>query len=296
MNNFKSHFVFSRKQRNGIFLLILIILALQFLISNSNNNVRKVEINQEVVANYNSQIDSLKQIKIKESQPKIYPFNPNFITDHKGYTLGMTTAEIDRLLQFRAQDKWVNSAKEFQNVTQISDSLLNIISPFFKFPEWVSNSNSHQGQFNNNYSKKFSDDPKPNEQKIDLNKATAAQLQRVYGIGEKLSQRLIEYRDRQPDGFIADIQLTEVYGITPELVERITNNFTVKTPAQINKINLNSAKVQDLVTIKYIDYEVAYNIIETRTLRDGFNSLDELTKVKDFPIHKLEIIKLYLTL
>ncbi|TPV35522.1 helix-hairpin-helix domain-containing protein [Paucihalobacter ruber] len=296
MNNFKSHFVFSRKQRSGIFLLILIIVSLQLLILNTNNNVRKVEINPSLVAKYDAQIDSLKQVKINESQPTIYPFNPNFITDYKGYTLGMTTAEIDRLLQFRANDKWVNSAKEFQNVTLISDSLLDIISPFFKFPEWVSNSYRHQGQLNNDYSKKFSDDPKPTEQKIDLNKATAAQLQRVYGIGEKLSQRIIEYRDIQPDGFIADIQLTEVYGITTELAEKITNHFTVKTPAQINKINLNSAKVEELVTIKYIDYEVAYNIIETRTLRDGFQSLDELTKVKDFPIHKLEIIKLYLTL
>jgi competence ComEA-like helix-hairpin-helix protein len=296
MNDFKSHFVFSRKQRNGIFLLILIIAALQFFILKSNNSQKPIDINQQVIANYNEQIDSLKQLKIKNSQPKIYPFNPNFITDYKGYSLGMTTAEIDRLLQFRAKDKWINSAKEFQNVTQISDSLLNIISPFFRFPEWVSNTNRSQGQFSNDYNKKFSDDPKPTEQKMDLNTATAYQLQRVYGIGEKLSQRIIDYRERQPNGFIADIQLTEVYGITTELAENITNHFTVKTPAQINKINLNSAKVEELVTIKYIDYEVAYNIVETRTLRDGFKSLDELTKVKDFPIPKLEIIKLYLTL
>jgi len=296
MNSFKSYFVFSRKQRNGIFLLILIIVALQFVISKTNHSVRKVEINQKLVANYNAQIDSLKQIKLKENQPKIYPFNPNFITDHKGYTLGMTTAEIDRLLQFRAQDKWVNSAKEFQNITQISDSLLNVISPFFKFPEWVSNTNGSQGQPNNDNNKKFLNNPKLTEQKIDLNKATAVQLQRVYGIGDKLSHRIIEFRDKQPNGFIADVQLTEVYGITSDLVEKITNHFTVKTPAQVNKININSATVEELVIIQYIDYEVAYNIIETRTLHDGFKSFDELTKVKDFPLHKLEIIKLYLTL
>ena len=41
---------------------------------------------------------------------------------------------------------------------------------------------------------------------------------------------------------------------------------------------------------------VASHIIEERTLRDGFKSLDELTKVEDFPIKKIEIIKLYLHL
>jgi DNA uptake protein ComE-like DNA-binding protein len=293
MKNLKSHFVFSRKQRNGIFLLIIIILVLQILIFKKNSNQFQVEINNDILATYNAQIDSLQQKKNKENQPQIYPFNPNYITDYKGYTLGMSASEIDRLLQFRAENKWVNSAKEFQEITQISDSLLAAISPYFKFPEWVTSSTKTQGQ---TYTKKFSDEPRSIEQKIDLNMATASQLQRVYGIGDKLSQRIIDYRTKQPSGFIADVQLTEVYGITPELVEEITKYFTVKTPAQINKVDLNKATIEELVTIKYIDYPVAYNIIEARTLRDGFKTLDELTKVKDFPIHKLEIIKLYLTL
>ena len=50
------------------------------------------------------------------------------------------------------------------------------------------------------------------------------------------------------------------------------------------------------MTIQFIDYEIAHNIIEERTLRDGFKSLEELTKVEDFPIKKFEIIKLYLHL
>jgi hypothetical protein len=40
-------------------------------------------------------LDSIrKQSKVEES-PKVYPFNPNFITDYKGYTLGMSNEEID---------------------------------------------------------------------------------------------------------------------------------------------------------------------------------------------------------
>jgi len=50
------------------------------------------------------------------------------------------------------------------------------------------------------------------------------------------------------------------------------------------------------VSIEYIDYELAYEIIELRMLRDGYSAIEELTKVKDFPTEKLEIIKLYLSL
>ena len=90
--------------------------------------------------------------------------------------------------------------------------------------------------------------------------------------------------------------MSEVYGLSAEVIDRIKKDFTVKTSKSINKVKLNSASRDDLVKINYIDYEIAHHIIEQRTLNQGFKSFDELTKVKDFPIHKIEIIKLYLTL
>ncbi len=71
-------------------------------------------------------MDSLKNHQPKASL-KIYPFNPNYMTDYKGYTLGLSTAELDRLFVFRKKGNFVNSAKDFQTVTQVSDSLLNEI-------------------------------------------------------------------------------------------------------------------------------------------------------------------------
>ncbi len=290
MNKIKSHFMFTKGQQSGIFLLVLLIVALlcgYFFVDYSSDDF---EFDNQEIAEFQKEIDSLKLVEIEKRKPKIYPFNPNFITDYKGYTLGMSNQEIDRLSQFRKQDKWINSAKQFQQVTKVSDSLFNVISPYFKFPEWVTNPKSKKRFTNqNNYNKTVA-------QKIDLNKATAVQLKRVNGIGEKLSERIIKYRNKFVGGFIADIQLQDVYGLTPEVIERVTNEFTVKTPRQIQKIDLNSATSDQLVTIQHIDYEVAYNIVEQRILRDGFKSFEELTKVKDFPVNKIEIIKLYLSL
>jgi competence ComEA-like helix-hairpin-helix protein len=145
----------------------------------------------------------------------------------------------------------------------------------------------------NNYSNNAT--PKTFAQKQDLNTASAAQLKRIYGIGEKLSERIVAYRTKYGD-FVADVQLQEVYGLSAEVIERALNEFTVKTAKSIVKININKATLDQLVTIKYIDYEIAHNIIEQRTLREGFKTLDELTKVKGFPIKKSEIIRLYLTI
>lgn len=283
-----SHFKFFKSQRYGIFLLILIIIGLQCIYFYVDTSHPEIQTNQEELAKFQKEIDSLRADKVKKRAPKIYPFNPNYINDYKGYALGMSNEEIDRLLAFRDQGNWINSVKQFQEVTKVSDSLLQKISPYFKFPEWIAKTKANK---NPTYTNK----PKTFAQKQDLNTATAKQLQQINGIGDYYSKKIIQLRNKFVGGFIADIQLQDVNGLTPEVIANITQEFTVKTPRQIQKINLNAATVDQLVTIQHIDYNLAHNIVEVRQLREGFKSLDELTKVKDFPINKIEIIKLYLS-
>lgn len=293
MNKLKSHFVFTKKQQNGILLLLILVLVVQCVYYFIDLPSKEYKEDGIKLAAFEKELDSLRLLAIESRKPKRYPFNPNFITDYKGYTLGMTNEEIDRLLDFRKQNKWINSKEQFQKVTQVSDPLLAEISPYFKFPDWVINPKTKT--YSNTKSYKSSK-PKSFEEKIDLNTATKTQLRRVNGIGDALSSRIIKYRNKFSGGFIADVQLQDVYGLSPEVIERVKEQFTVKTPRQINKVDLNSASIEQLVTIQYIDYELAYEIINQRTLREGFKSFDELTKVKDFPIEKIEIIKLYLRL
>ncbi|MDP5082266.1 MAG: helix-hairpin-helix domain-containing protein [Winogradskyella sp.] len=290
----KSHFQFSNKQRSGIFLLVLIVIVLQCVYIFADVKKNDIPINQNELNTFRKELDELRGLELENNKPKIYPFNPNYITDYKGYTLGMTNEEIDRLHRFRESNRWVNSIKEFQEVTKVSDSLLTVMSPSFKFPDWVTNPKPKNNSYNSSYSNSIN--PKTFVQKLDLNRATASQLQKVYGVGEKLSERIIKYRNKFEGGFIADTELSEIYGLSAEVIDRIKNDFTVKTPRLIITFNLNSANRDELVTIPYIDYEIANNIIEERTLRDGFKTIEELTKVEDFPIHKIEIIKLYLHL
>jgi len=286
--NLKSLFVKTRQERKGIFLLLILIVTLQCIYAFIEFPSKTIVIDDKELELFKSQVDSLRLVEIENRKPKLYPFNPNYISDYKGEVLGMSTEEIDRLLAFRAKDKWVNSAKDFQRVTKISDSLLAIISPYFKFPEWVANSKS-------NLSKPNKETMHRKRGKIDLNIATVKQLQEIYGIGEKLSKRIIKYRNKNK-GFIAMVELQEVYGLSSEVIENIKERCVIKDPKTIKKINLNTATRDELVTIRYIDYEIAHNIIEERILRDGFSSIDELIKVKGFPIKKIEIIRLSLTI
>ena len=283
----KSHFVFSKSERNGIFLLVTIILVLQlayWLIPFPKGVAPK---DTPELVRFQQKVDSLKQLKIKENTPKQYPFNPNFITDYKGYTLGMSTQEIDRLLAYRKQNKWVNSKKDFQDVTKVSDSLLNTFSHLFKFPDFITNPKKK---------KVFAKDRKLSyKDKIDLNKATALQLQEVYGIGPYYSEKIIGYRTKL-NGFSDNVQLKDVYGLEPNVINNILKKFTVKTPVNIKKININTAKVTDLSELPNLNYEIARQIIKYRELNGEFNDINQLKSIAEFPIEKFDRIQLYLTL
>ena len=290
MMKFKSQFVFNRSQQIGIFLLVAIIVVLQLVyhfVDLSENNI-PTGLDERDLTQFQKKIDSVKLAASALKTTKTFPFNPNLITDYKGYTLGMSPGEIDRLHAYRAQDKWVNSSEEFQQVTKISDSLLQKISPYFKFPDWVTSKNSPARlKVSNSVKKAFED-------KIDLNIATAEDLMMLKGIGEVLSGRIVNYRNKI-GGFVDDLQLKDIYGLNYELREEIQSYYTVKSPPEFKILSINQASVIELSGIPYINYELAREIVNYRLLHEKISSFEELAKIKEFPSEKIERIALYLS-
>lgn len=289
--SFKSHFTFTKEQRNGILLLLFLIVFLLIInIYFSFSKEDKLDVSSEEILEIKKELDSLRHAELQEKSPKRYSFNPNYLNDFAASNLGMSNEEIDRLLEFRKNENWINSVAQFQEVTGISDSLLHEISPYFKFPEWVNttSSNSKPSATSEISEKSF-------EQKIDLNIATQEQLQEIRGIGEVLSKRIIDYRNRI-GGFTVDDQLHHVFGLDSAVVNRIQNSFTVKSPKIIQKININTASASDIATIPGISFEFAKEIWEFRRLRDRIDSWEELLKIEGMSLTKLQLIQLYLSL
>lgn len=278
----KSHFWYNKSQRNGIFFLAFIIVVLQFIFFYVEFPTEEIpKISSEELKIFQKETDSLQKIKKEKKSFKMYPFNPNYITDYKGYVLGMKTEELDKLFQFRKKGKFVNSSAEFQKVTGISDSLLQKIAPFFKFPKWVTQQK-----------KKYTAKKLPFKEK-DINTATAQELQFISGIGEKLSERIVNYR-KKLQGFSDDSQLYEVWGLDKEVVGRLLKVFKVKTKPNIQKININTATFKEVLHIVYIDYKLCKKIFEYRDEVAELQSIEELKNIEGFPLEKFKKITLYL--
>ncbi len=296
MKIFKPHFWYNKRQRNGVFFLLAVIVVLQFIyafVDFSSEDEQNTATDELIAFQY--QIDSLKQIELENRKPKLFPFNPNYITDFKGYQLGMTTDEIDRLHAYRKQNKFVNSVFEFQQITKVSDSLLAAISPYFKFPDWVVKRENQK----KNKTTETSSFEKPIYNKVykistnDINKATQQDFETVSGVGEVLAIRIIKYRNKL-QGYSLSSQLYEVWGLKKETVNEVLETFKIVDKPIIKKVNVNTATFKEVLKNPYIDYELCKKIFEYRDEVAELQDISELRNIKDFPLDKYDRIVIYL--
>jgi len=275
---------FNNKQRRGLVAFVVIIVLLQIVILvMKNRSFTNETADYKVDTKTQLQIDSLKQLTLKKFD--LQPFNPNFITDYKGFKLGMTTAEIDKLLKFRSTGKYVNSAAEFQQVTGVSTEVLDKISPYFKFPEWTQNKKA------NSYAENSEQVVLKN---IDLNKATIEELVAIKGIGDYYANAIINERQKL-GGFVSIHQIDFIKGLRPEAVKILKQNTSVKNSATIKKVNVNTATKEELAQIPYINSHIARQIVVYRSKQENPLKIEDLEKINNFPLDKLKIIRLYLT-
>ncbi|MFC5979575.1 ComEA family DNA-binding protein [Flavobacterium salmonis] len=292
--NFKdimAHMKFTSQERKGIFFLLILIIALQlFYFFSDFSQTEKNSPEKEQWLALQSEVDSLKTIQ-KDNKPKVYSFNPNFISDYKGYKLGMSIQEIDRLFAFRKENKYVNSAKEFQEVTKISDSLLNAISPYFKFPNWVQNKKTTKTYDNEYVHKSFS--KKEKFTILDINQATQDDFMKINGIGEALSSRILKQKESL-EAFVSMEQINDVWGLSPEIVLELKKYFRVSSFPKIKKIPVNDASLKELSQFPYFRYTLAKQIVTYRSMNGNIKNIEDLINIKGFPVEKANIIGLYL--
>lgn len=287
---------FSKGHYFGIAILICSIGLLQLFIYwfNNQKNATSLDLTPDeknwLLAQ--NEIDSLKEAT-QENSNKIYPFNPNFISDYKGYKLGMSETQIDKLHQFRKQNKYVDSNAEFQKLTGVSNEWMKQYAPYFKFPEWVTNrtANNYQTNYDNTYQKFDKKETKIVVQ--DLNKANQVELEKAYMIGEKLALKIISERDKFGN-FASMDQLDFIWGISHEAITDLNKKFQIKSSENLKKININTSTIKELQQFPYFNYTIAKNIVTFRSMNGDFKSSEDLTNVKQFPLEKLKIIALYL--
>ncbi|MFW6088266.1 MAG: ComEA family DNA-binding protein [Gemmatimonadota bacterium] len=131
---------------------------------------------------------------------------------------------------------------------------------------------------------------------IDVNRAGAVQLQRLPGVGPARAAAIVRERDTGGP-FASAADLERVPGIGPKMTERWDGIVEAggisrhARPQRSARIDLNRALPKELEQITGIGPELARRIVDARTRRGRFDSIEDLLDVSGIGPKKLETMR-----
>ncbi len=118
---------------------------------------------------------------------------------------------------------------------------------------------------------------KPSPQTIDINNADTTAFISLPGIGSKLAQRIISFRDKL-GGFYSVDQVKETYGLPDSVFIRIKPRLHL-TSATVKQININTASVDEMRSHPYLRYNLANAIFQYRNQHGNFSAVADIKKI-----------------
>ena len=128
---------------------------------------------------------------------------------------------------------------------------------------------------------------------VELNSADTILLMQIKGIGRGYAKGIVRFR-QITGGFVSVDQLSEVYGMRPDNLEKIRPYCKVNTDL-IKKINVNIASVERLRTHPYLNFYKAKAIYELRRKKGKLRGLNDLTELSELSSSDLIRLKPYLS-
>ena len=112
---------------------------------------------------------------------------------------------------------------------------------------------------------------------IDINKADTTILIALPGIGSKLSQRILSFRDKL-GGFYKVEQISETYGLPDSTFQKIKPRFSINNNS-VHQININTATVDEMKAHPYLRYALANAIVQYRIQHGMYILVDDIKKI-----------------
>jgi competence protein ComEA len=285
----RSFFGFSRTETNAF----LILLPLMVLLIFSEPAYRYWFVRQpQDFTTEKKELDSLmatwkweKQDSAvnRNSERELFSFNPNIISKEGLTELGFDNTLANRIINYRMKGGKFLLKKDLLKIYGMDSVLYGRLFTFINLPERIEEKN---------IVKNFEPKESVVAVKFDLNTADTSQLIKIYGIGPKLSQRIIVYRNKL-GGFVSPEQLKEVYGLDSVVIAELFQKSFINFKPRL--ININTATEKELGDHPYIKYKLAKAITVYRFQHGAYHSIDELKKIALMDDAKFQKIKPYLS-
>lgn len=292
------YFSFSKKERRGIIVILVFILLLllapflfPFFIkepkvnaeafkkdiaslhskqgSDSSNNFSSRSYDDNNYTTYNQPEEKRSSYKIKG---ELFYFDPNTISTDEWKRLGVRDKTIATIQNYLSKGGKFYKPEDLGKIWGFFPDEVERLTPYVQIQQ-------PQQTFAENkaFEPKTFEKTKRSIAPVDINSADTSAFIALPGIGSKLSQRIITFRDKL-GGFYKIEQVAETFGLPDSTFQKIKANLILNNKS-VKQININTATVDELKAHPYLRWNLANAIIQYRTQHGNYSNVADVKKI-----------------
>ena len=295
-----SYLYFTRKERRGSLLLLFVVLLfclvpfLYPLLLNKrititpaldsalvNLKIKQADASQKKYAQRQEEkpyrqydYPSSASYTSKRNRGVLFNFDPNTISAEGWKKLGLRDKTIATILNYRSKGGKFKQPADIKKIWGLFPDEAEQLLPYVQIAE----TNNSATPVNDNAihtDRRFSETKKAIP-KIEINNSDTSAWIKLPGIGSKLSQRIINFREKL-GGFYSIQQVGETFGLPDSTFQKIKP--FIQLSGEVKKININKASLDELKMHPYIKYHLANAIVQYRTQHGDFKQVEDIKKI-----------------
>ncbi len=311
-NSWKEYFSFSKKERTGI-IVLLALTGIAYLLpcllpgpSFKPDKIAFERLQQQLAALRTAQeadvatIGSTSDPSLEEraaitpndhKHPVLFEFDPNTLSGAGWKRLGLRDKTILTIQHYLSKGGQFRKPEDLGKIYGMRAEEFTRLIPYVK----IASRKPALPESNDSYPQKPYTIYERRSRTIvplDVNTADTTALIALPGIGPKLAQRIVSFRERL-GGFYTAEQIGETYGLPDSTFQSLKPYLQCKAHS-VRTIDLNSAGIDTLKQHPYIRWKMARAIIQYRQQHGAFRSVEELGKIESILPEDLKKVLPYL--
>lgn len=203
------------------------------------------------------------------SEGLLFHFDPNTLDAAGWKKLGLGDRTIKTILNYRSKGGHFYKHEDLKKIWGLPDGFYERVQDYIQIAETKKESAS-------NFSKTTYEKKSRTIAIVDVNKADTTELIALPGIGNKLAQRIIAFRNKL-GGFYTVDQIGETYGLPDSTFQKLKPYLQVH--GVFKKFNINTATKDELKAHPYIKWHLANAIAAYRNQHGDFKKLEDLKNI-----------------
>jgi len=295
----RDYFNFTKKERKGIIIIVILILGFillpffyplfikqkQYSYSDFENEIAALNIEQNDSAKDNKYTKNFdnefyddhslsEEKKYEVTKAELFYFDPNTISSNDWKRLGVRDKTIHTIQNYLSKGGKFYKPEDIRKIWGLSPSDAQRLIPYVSIKNTAKENVSFEKK---EYPKTTSPYTAKAIQPVDINLADTSDYINLPGIGSKLSQRIIAFRNKL-GGFYSVNQVGETYLLPDSTFQKIKSRLIIGS-SHIKQININAASIDEMKGHPYLRYNLANAIFQYRQQHGNFNSVEEIKKI-----------------